>query len=138
MVQDRPEVCRGQVHGSPNSDCKLIEIAGGSYYGTVAEGFTIQQVINAADKVVELLDVAGKLGGDLLVQNFEGCVIDYKADILLQFLPKCSAKCRPLLQCKTSCDEQRKCVPKAVNQYFPLLKKGSGKLRSLGLSIVKL
>merc|ERR1712054_529501 len=115
-----------------DSKCEKIEGADGkTYYGTVASGFTSEQVVAGADKLISLLGMTGSFLGAEVGAQITSCAADYKADIVRQLLPRCDDKCQPMKQCESSCKALKsKCVPSALQGYFPMVKKG-GSLRSM-------
>merc|ERR1712054_707934 len=115
-----------------DSKCEKIEGADGkTYYGTVASGFTSEQVVAGADKLISLLGMTGSFLGAEVGAQITSCAADYKADIVRQLLPRCDDKCQPMKQCESSCKALKsKCVPSSLQGYFPMVKKG-GRLRSM-------
>merc|ERR1711990_578258 len=112
--------------------CEKIEGADGKTWdGTVASGFTSEQVVAGADKLLSLFGMVGSFLGPDMAKQVNDCKDDYKADILRQLLPRCDDKCEPMKQCKSSCEALKsKCVPSSLQGYFPMVKKG-GSLRSM-------
>ena len=116
---------------TPSTDCKQITADGKTYYGTVASGFTSEQVVAGADKLLSLFGMVGSFLGPDMAKQVNDCKDDYKADIIRQLLPRCDDKCEPMKQCKSSCKALKsKCVPSSLQGYFPMVKKG-GSLRSM-------
>jgi hypothetical protein len=116
---------------TPSTDCKQITADGKTYYGTVASGFTSEQVVAGADKLISLLGMTGSFLGAEVGAQITSCAADYKADIVRQLLPRCDDKCQPMKQCESSCKALKsKCVPSSLQGYFPMVKKG-GSLRSM-------
>merc|ERR1711981_702721 len=115
-----------------DSKCEKIEGADGkTYYGTVASGFTSEQVVAGADKLLSLFGMVGSFLGPGMAKQVNDCKDDYKADIMRQLLPRCDDKCQPMKQCESSCKALKsKCVPSSLQAYFPMVKKG-GSLRSM-------
>merc|ERR1711981_1504862 len=115
-----------------DSKCEKIEGADGkTYYGTVASGFTSEQVVAGADKLLSLFGMVGSFLGPDMAKQVNDCKDDYKADIVRQLLPRCDDKCEPMKQCKSSCKALKsKCVPSSLQVYFPMVKKG-GNMRSM-------
>merc|ERR1712072_1656063 len=109
-----------------DSKCEKIEGADDkTYYGTIAPGFTSEQVVAGADKLISLLGMTGSFLGAEVGAQIASCAADHKADIVRQFLPRCDDKCQPMKQCESSCKALRsKCVPASLHSYFPMVKKG--------------
>merc|ERR1712167_549710 len=99
-----------------DSKCEKIEGADGkTYYGTVAPGFTSEQVVAGADKLLSLFGMVGSFLGPDMAKQVNDCKDDYKADIVRQLLPRCDDKCEPMKQCKSSCEALKsKCVPSSL------------------------
>merc|ERR1711907_46447 len=97
----------------------------------VSDGFTASEVHKGAAKLVSLLNMVGGLVGPSIGKVVAECKADYTADLVEQLLPRCDDKCQPMKQCKSRCEQLRsKCVPKSLQGYFPMIKKG-GSLRSM-------
>merc|ERR1711907_929296 len=97
----------------------------------VSDGFTASEVHKGAAKLVSLLNMVGGLVGPSIGKVVAECKADYTGDLVEQLLPRCDDKCQPMKQCKSRCDRLRsKCVPKSLQGYFPMIKKG-GSLRSM-------
>merc|ERR1712167_480475 len=116
----------------PSKKCKAIRgVNKRTYFGTVAPGFTSEQVVAGADKLISLLGMTGSFLGAEVGAQITSCAADYKADIVRQLLPRCDDKCQPMKQCESSCKALKsKCVPSSLQGYFPMVKKG-GSLRSM-------
>merc|ERR1711907_824507 len=116
---------------TPSGQCKKIKMGGSMYYGTVSDGFTVEEVNKGAKKLVSLFGMVGGLLGAEVGSLVSKCKGDYIADIKEQLLPLCDDKCQPMKQCKSSCKSiKSKCVPASLQSYFPMVKKG-GSLRSM-------
>merc|ERR1711871_766757 len=116
---------------TPSGQCKKIKMGGSMYYGTVSDGFTVEEVNKGAKKLVSLFGMVGGLLGAEVGSLVSKCKGDYIADIKEQLLPRCDDKCQPMKQCKSSCKSiKSKCVPASLQGYFPMVKKG-GSLRSM-------
>merc|ERR1711871_271969 len=116
---------------TPSGQCKKIKMGGSMYYGTVSDGFTVEEVNKGAKKLVSLFGMVGGLLGAEVGSLVSKCKGDYIADIKEQLLPRCDDKCQPMKQCKSSCKSiKSKCVPASLQSYFPMVKKG-GSLRSM-------
>merc|ERR1711907_676022 len=116
---------------TPSGQCKKIKMGGSMYYGTVSDGFTVEEVNKGAKKLVSLFGMVGGLLGPKVGSLVSKCKGDYIADIKEQLLPRCDDKCQPMKQCKSSCKSiKSKCVPASLQGYFPMVKKG-GSLRSM-------
>merc|ERR1712178_464923 len=116
----------------PSKKCKTIRgVSKRKYVGTIAPGFTSEQVVAGADKLISLLGMTGSFLGAEVGAQITSCAADYKADIVRQLLPRCDDKCEPMKQCESSCKALKsKCVPSSLQGYFPMVKKG-GSLRSM-------
>ena len=107
------------------TQCKLISNGESTYYGTISDGFTASEVHQAAKRLISLLGFAGGFLAPDVSNELKSCTDEYLADLVEQFLPRCDEQCKPLKQCKSSCERLRsKCVPKSLQGYFPMLKKG--------------
>merc|ERR1711968_314460 len=114
-----------------STECKSISNGKTTYFGTVSDGFTASEVHKGAAKLVSLLNMVGGLVGPSIGKVVAECKADYTADLVEQLLPRCDDKCQPMKQCKSRCEQLRsKCVPKSLQGYFPMIKKG-GSLRSM-------
>merc|ERR1712072_1309317 len=123
----------------PSKKCKTIKgVSKRKYVGTVAPGFTSEQVVAGADKLISLLGMTGLFLGAEVGAQITSCAADYKADIVRQLLPRCDDKCQPMKQCESSCKALKsKCVPSSLQGYFPMVKKGGAfrnMLPMIGLS----
>merc|ERR1712167_213570 len=69
-----------------DSKCEKIEGADGkTYYGTVAPGFTSEQVVAGADKLLSLFGMVGSFLGPDMAKQVNDCKDDYKADIVRNY-----------------------------------------------------
>merc|ERR1712146_647597 len=104
----------------PSPLCKKItglESAGcfsNSFYGSVADGFSLETFKQGSDKLMSMLNVVNALG--LVPAEFKPlytkCLPKFKKDICETILPRCSDTCQPLQSCKKSCEElQKECIP---------------------------
>merc|ERR1712072_127295 len=69
-----------------DSKCEKI-IVFRTYFGTVSPGFTSEQVVAGADKLISLLGMTGSFLGAEVGAQITSCAADYKADIIRQLLP---------------------------------------------------
>merc|ERR1711871_292095 len=85
-----------------------------SFYGSVADGFSLKTFKQGSDKLMSLLNMVNAMG---LVPAkhkalYDKCLPKFKTDICETILPRCSDTCQPLQSCKSSCmDLQKECIP---------------------------
>ena len=124
----------------PNSKC--VEIKGfeamgcvsDSYFGTIADGFSVKTVKEASDKVMMLLGMVESMGlvPEKYQSQFKKCLPKFKADICETVMPRCSDKCQPLKTCQSACKELKsECIPSEIQAQFGLVMPGAASLLSL-------
>ena len=106
------------------SGVKKFGCVADTYYGTLAEGFTVDEVKEGSAKLMSLLGMVKTLG---LVPPkyktlYEKCLPKFKSDVCETVLPRCSDTCQTLKTCKSSCTKlQDECFPAVLRSKLKVV-----------------